>query len=551
MAIKACRQCKAEFDVSNSDLAFYDRMSPVFLGKKYQIPAPQLCPACREQHRFSFRNEWSLYHGKCGLTEKPMITLYSPEKPYKVYEQSVWWSDQFDGLDYGRDFDFSRPFFEQWHDLSLAVPRVSIHNSKSENSEYTNYSAENKNCFMTVGAVENEDIYFSYRPSLCKSLVDCYDSYKCELCYEITDCRELYGCKWCNQCHNSRNLTLCSFCNACQDCFGCVNLRQKKFHIFNQPYSPEEYHQKVETLLEDLESAKKQFEEFRLTKPCCAVDLLSCEASSGDRLIDCKKCENVFLFKNSEECSDSSFGINSTSCFDSNYANSCELTLFSSNMVKDYNVIFSNLAWHASDSMYVTSCFNSSNLFGCIGLKKNQHCVFNKQYSKVDYESLVSKIIEHMQVTGEWGEYFPPRYSPFDYNETAAQDYHPLTKSEVLELGWRWHEQEEGSQGGKSIIPKTSDATDDLVKQVLYCSVTGKAYKIIPQELRFYREQNLPIPTKCPDQRRRERMASRNPHRLFNRVCGKCNSSISSSYAPSRPEIVFCEKCYLEEVYTE
>ncbi|KKP36762.1 MAG: hypothetical protein UR28_C0038G0001, partial [Candidatus Peregrinibacteria bacterium GW2011_GWF2_33_10] len=52
-----------------------------------------------------------------------------------------------------------------------------------------------------------------------------------------------------------------------------------------------------------------------------------------------------------------------------------------------------------------------------------------------------------------------------------------------------------------------------------------------------------------PDQRHKDRMALRNPRKLWKRNCIKCNAEIQTTYAPERKEIVYCEKCYLESVY--
>ncbi len=258
-----CAQCQTGFEITQGDLDYYDRVSPMFAGKKEQLPPPHLCPPCREQQRMLFRNEWSFYQRDCDLTGKRMLSIYSPDKPYKVYEQSVWWSDRFDPLEYGRAFDFNRPFFEQWQDLSLAVPRASIHNAKSENSEYTNYSSENKNCYLAIGASFNEDTLYSYRASHCKDVCDCYDPYECELCYEVSFSKKLYNCTYCMQCHTSSGLTLCSFCIGCQDCFGCVNLRNQKFHIFNQPYDQEAYGKKVAELRTNMADSAAKASAFR------------------------------------------------------------------------------------------------------------------------------------------------------------------------------------------------------------------------------------------------------------------------------------------------
>ncbi len=135
----ACTHCRQNFEITDADLQFYDKVSPVIGGKKFPIPPPTLCPDCRTQRRFAFRNERKLYHRKCDYSGKQMISVYSPDKRYTVYEPAVWWSDVYDPLTYGRDFDFNRPFFDQFAELNRAVPKAAIQNAKSENCEYTNY----------------------------------------------------------------------------------------------------------------------------------------------------------------------------------------------------------------------------------------------------------------------------------------------------------------------------------------------------------------------------------------------------------------------------
>jgi hypothetical protein len=84
---------------------------------------------------------------------------------------------------------------------------------------------------------------------------------------------------------------------------------------------------------------------------------------------------------------------------------------------------------------------------------------------------------------------------------------------------------------------------------VIICEFTWKPFRIIKPELEFYRKHNLPIPHKHPDQRHRERMLLRNPRKLRKRVCAKCWETIHTSYAPERPEIIYCESCYTKEIY--
>ena len=59
----------------------------------------------------------------------------------------------------------------------------------------------------------------------------------------------------------------------------------------------------------------------------------------------------------------------------------------------------------------------------------------------------------------------------------------------------------------------------------------------------------IPIPRKHHDERNKERMELRNPRKLWKRNCAKCMKEIETTYSPNMPNIVYCEACYLAEVY--
>jgi hypothetical protein len=62
---------------------------------------------------------------------------------------------------------------------------------------------------------------------------------------------------------------------------------------------------------------------------------------------------------------------------------------------------------------------------------------------------------------------------------------------------------------------------------------------------------NIPLPRLHQDERYKIRTALRNPMKLWHRKCMKenCINTFETSYTPERPEIVYCEKCYQQEVY--
>jgi hypothetical protein len=153
-------------------------------------------------------------------------------------------------------------------------------------------------------------------------------------------------------------------------------------------------------------------------------------------------------------------------------------------------------------------------------LRNKEYCVFNKQYSKEEYETLVPKIIEHMTKTGEWGEFFPSSISPFGYNETVAQEYYPLSRDQTFGT-FTWSDYEPPFPKVEKIIPASKlpdDITlvpDDILNWAIECEITGKPFRIIVQELAFYRKHCLPIPKRHPDQRHLDRMALRDSRKFI------------------------------------
>ena len=73
--------------------------------------------------------------------------------------------------------------------------------------------------------------------------------------------------------------------------------------------------------------------------------------------------------------------------------------------------------------------------------------------------------------------------------------------------------------------------------------------KLDQKELKFYKQKQIPIPRKCFNCRHSERITSRNLPFLYERKCQNCKATIKTTFSPGRKEIVYCEKCYQQEVY--
>ena len=214
------------------------------------------------------------------------------------------------------------------------------------------------------------------------------------------------------------------------------------------------------------------------------------------------------------------------------------------------------------DVAYSEFCQSSQNCFASVALKHGEYSIFNKQYEKEEYFKLKEKIIKHMKKTGEWGEFFPLAYSPFAYNESMAMVDFPIDKEEALKKSLKWQDNIQETRGRttlKNTPDSINDVEDSILNEILECAVCKRNYKIVPDELSFYRKWKIPIPKKCFFCRLKKRFESRGPSKLWHRSCmcnnethshnGKCNNEFETAYALDRPEIIYCEDCYQKEVY--
>ncbi|MFC1655655.1 zinc-ribbon domain containing protein [Patescibacteria group bacterium] len=544
---KPCSKCGDEFTITNQDRTFY---------AKLDVPDPTHCPVCRNKRRMMWRNDRTFYKRKCDMTGKSMISIYPKDAPFPVYHPEQWYSDKWDPMDYGQDFDFDRPFFEQFKELLLKVPHLGIDIVNCENSFYCNYCGDDKNCYLDIAGEGNEDCYFNLFTKFSKDTADCTFVYNCELCYESINCYNCHNVRYSMYLDNCNDCAFCYDMKGCSDCLFSYNLRHKKYHIFNQEYSKEDYEKKLAELqfgsFQALQVEIKMWQD--MMKQAIHRDMynLNSENCTGNNIKNSKNCHDAYNVVN---CEDSKFlydVLDAKDCYDMNY--SLYKPEVAYDIISTLSMRFSAFCMashYCNNSFYCDTCNNSSNLFGCTALNQKKYCILNKQYTKEEYEKMVEKIKEHMKKTGEWGEFFPVEISPYGYNETVANEYCPLTKEEAGKKGYPWKNLEmAGYKLQKYEIPDyIDDVSDGITDEVLACSSCMKNFKIITQELGFYRKMKLPISRKCPDCRHRDRMERRHPRNLWMRQCVRCNKEIQTPYTPKRSEKIYCEECYLKTVY--
>jgi len=579
---KICQNCKNQFVIEPDDFNFYE---------KIKVPPPTWCPECRMVRRFIWRNQHHLFSRKDSRTSEMIFSTIPQSVSIPVYEVSFWNSDGWDPMQYGRDYDFSRPFFEQFRELLYEVPWPSRGVLNLVNSDYSANASDLKNCYLCFDSGNLENCGYVVTAEGTKDSFDLYQSRHAELSYEGYMVDEAYrshlsvNVEDCSEVWFSRNMI------GCQNCFGCVNLRNKSYYVFNQPYSKEAYREFMAQFQSGsyaaIEAMKARVYALWLQYPMRFTLGINNVNSDGEHIEHSKNVRDSFMVHDGEnlrycqilggpvaDCYDYTvWGENSSLIYDSLQVGK------SSERVK-----FSNGCWPASNDIeYSMHSRSSLNIFGCVGLKKKQYCIFNKQYSKEDYFKLREKIINQMNERSftdkqgrvyKYGEFFPPEFSPFAYNETIAQDFFPLSKAEAEAKGFLWRESErrefETTINAADLRDDIKDVQDPILKEIIKCADCGKAYRVIKMELDFYRRIPLPLPRLCPDCRFKERFKFVNPPKFWDAKCqcagetderkiykndvkhfhgaDHCPNEFKTSYAPGRPEIVYCESCYKTEV---
>ena len=515
---KTCKVSGQPFPIYQSDVEFYEKISPVFNGKKYQIPTPTLCPEERARRRLSFRNERNLYRRTCDTSGKSIVSIYSPDKSLKVYDQKLWRGDDWNPLEYGIVFDPMQSFSQHFSRLLSTVPRPSLISANAENAEYINLSADAKNCYMVIESSNIENCLYSYWLQRCTNCVDSNFSESCEMCYEIDNCFRCYQCFYSANLKDSSDCRYCNTCEHCTFCFGCADLQNQSYCIYNKQVSKEEFEQFMKHhLTNDYQTIRNQYPEIK-------KQIRLSEGSFGNYLTSTKHCKFCYDGYDAEDCK---YGEhvrrNAKDCMDVSTAGRDASLIYEGINVGigvSHNA-FCSIIRGSHEVWYSDLCFYCNHLFGCAGLRNQSYCIFNKQYTKEEYERLVPQIIEKMQETGEWGEFFPPSLSPFGYNETVAQEQYFVEKADLSSSdGYKWSDyalDPKIPEGAELVHPANySDEQwrsliDDerISSKIIICEVSRRPFVLQKMEIAFYKKHGIPLPKRHPDVRHAERMKMR------------------------------------------
>ncbi len=580
---KNCQNCKNEFVIEPDDFGFYEKIN---------VPPPTFCPECRMKRRMIWRNIRFLTKGKDAKGNEIFMCIH-PKAKIPVYEFSYWNSDNWGALSFGREYIFTKNFFDQFRDLFYSVPFPAKTIQRSINSDYSNNCDDMKNTYLCFNATFLEDCAYCIGASKLKNCFDMSTCYEDELCYESVRVDKSYHTIGSYMCDSCVDVYFSKDCVGCNNCFGCVNLRNSSYKIFNVQYTREEYIKKLETYnlhtWGGFSKAKKEAENFWRKFPIKYMLGFRNHMVSGEDIKDSRNAINCYGVKGAENIKyvqDASFG---------GASNSYDFTSWGLNVSQLYECLV--CGENLYDLKFCYNCYpdcreleyciqmrRSKNCFGCVGLRDKQYCVLNKQFSKEEYCSLVEKIKKQMEEIPfidkkgniyKYGEFFPSDLSPFAYNETYLNDHFPSNKEEVENIGFNWRDAEKREYATtldfSELVESIKEADESITKEVIKCSACNKAYRILNSEFSFLKNLNLPLPRKCNNCRFSDRQKFIVPPKFTEAQCmcggeqsmnfkykntrihdfhrgGECQNFFMTAY-DSQKDIIYCEKCYQQEVY--
>ncbi|MDZ4244937.1 MAG: hypothetical protein U1D98_03385 [Candidatus Gracilibacteria bacterium] len=287
-------------------------------------------------------------------------------------------------------------FIQEFQKLLLEKPRYNLKQVQTENCGYADTAIKSKNCYYCFGVFYCEDVYYGRYSRKCSDCTGIAMCKGCEWCVECVDCVDCYMTSNSKNCSACIDCDYCTDCHGCENCFGCTGLSKKKFRMFNEQLSEEEFKKRRAEI--DLANPKTQIwlkqklEEVNKIAIHQGNHQLMTEGSVGENISECKdsfQCYDSFLLEDcyyvveanaNKDCCDL------TVCFESEACYQCI------HSPMNYNCNFGLHIDQCSDSEFIAYSKNLKNCFGCVYIENKEYHILNQPYSEEEYHKKVAEI---------------------------------------------------------------------------------------------------------------------------------------------------------------
>jgi CxxC-x17-CxxC domain-containing protein len=549
------KYCEGEFEIKTEDINFL---------KMLRVPPPNFCPTCRRIRRLLHMNQMRLFKRKCNAPnhDEMMISILSEECPFPVYDYKYFIGDEFDPFSFGIEYKEGNSPMEILFELRKKFPMPSFLNRdpSSINSDYSNGGRDVKNGYYVFGCYHDEDIWYSNLISRSRNIMDSNTVRDSEFVYEGLYSDHLYKSSFIYFSNNCIDSMFLFDCHNCQDCFGCVNLRNARFNVFNEQLSKEKYEEFIKSIYPLSQKALSNYEEkfWKLVKalPANAPRNIVVNNVCGINLVNCKNLYDVIRANDSENICHADGALTHKDSMDFLFSGGNSSLLYMTTNIgsQSSRVKFSVSSKFCTDCEFIFNSKNLNNCFMCFGLQNKSYCVLNKQYNEEEYYKIVDKIKIEMLKRGEYSDGTDFKFSAQAYNFSLAQISYPLENGEIIKLGGYIAQEPESNVGDIEVVKYSNipnvigEVMDNILNKAILCEKSNKPFRITESELGFYRRMNLPLPNMHPSLRIGRRLSFVAEGKKYKAICTKCGKEIESLFDPKENYILYCEDCYKREV---
>jgi hypothetical protein len=291
----------------------------------------------------------------------------------------------------------TKSFFQELQNLLHRYPMLPSTIMNSENSMYGDKLFFCKNMFFSFDDANCTDGMYVYDSYMSPNCLDCDYVVESELCYESVDAFKCFNGTFLENCGRCRDINYSYNCINCHDVFGCVNLQNKAFCIFNRQLTEDEYKRQVEKYKQmPMEKVLSYVEQLKKSYPLTQTNEAHNQNSSyGNWVAFSKDCYLCFDTGHSESCAYTYDSFYNKMCYDATYA--AQNNQLSYEIVDSGNLFNCNYAvssQNCSDSSYIFNCLNVKDSLGCVSLQNKQYCVLNRQLTKEQYEDVKKSLFD-------------------------------------------------------------------------------------------------------------------------------------------------------------
>lgn len=298
-------------------------------------------------------------------------------------------------------------FFKEFQRIIYTHPRMETYVLYSQNCRNSDHVFDSKNLEYCFDTSASSDSTYLFDCHLVAESLDCDYTVEAESCYECMDVVRCFNCSYVDKANDVRDSMYSYDLSNCHDVFGCVNLVNKSYCIFNRQFTMDEYFEKVkkykalpsEKVLGMLEELKSK---YPITQSAAQNNINS---PYGDQIFNCKNCYMCFDVGRDEDCGYLFDSFDSKFCYDTTYmAQSAEMSYQIVGATHMFNCNYVIYSENCQDSSYLYNCKGVKNSLGCVGLQYKQYCILNRQFSKDEYERLSKQILDELNSKNlEWG----------------------------------------------------------------------------------------------------------------------------------------------------